>query len=152
LAYNSSFTGVYTDKKMNSQCVFIAPSIYSDSKRQINYAKDTEGVTIRPYSIHEFVNYLSSSTALYYNMTNTLADYPQIQQFVIEYLEMVGVSTIHKLSMECILKFGEQYPEWNIRDWYNLLLPYIQGQTKRYNLSYQQEFNCRMVADGIHQS
>lgn len=134
--------------KINSQCVFVAPSIYSDSKRQINYAKDAEGVTIRAYSIREFVNYLSSSTALYFNMTNSLADYPKILQFVVEYLEMVGVSTIHKLSMECILKFGEQYPEWNIRDWYNLLLPYVQNQTKRYNLSYKQEFEYGMVAVG----
>lgn len=135
---------------INSQCVFIAPTIYTDSKKQIDYAKKCEGVVIRPYSIHEFVNYLAKSTMLFFNTVTSLSDYPDILNFVVGYLEMVGVSTIHKLSMECILKFGELYPEWNIRDWYNILLPYVQKQTKCYKLSYHQEFNYHMVADGRH--
>ena len=49
----------------NSQCVFIAPSIFSDSQMQINYVRDTEGHVIRPYNIPDFIEYLESSENLY---------------------------------------------------------------------------------------
>lgn len=49
----------------NSQCVFIAPSIFSDSQMQINYVRDKEGHIIRPYQISDFIEYLESSTTLY---------------------------------------------------------------------------------------
>ena len=48
-----------------SQCVFIAPSIFTDSIRQINYVKLQEGKTIRPYKIVDFVSYLDNTTQLY---------------------------------------------------------------------------------------
>lgn len=52
-------------KAQASQCVFIAPSIFSDSYDQINWVKDRKFLMIRPYRIAEFVTYLESSTVLY---------------------------------------------------------------------------------------
>lgn len=49
----------------NSQCVFIAPSIFSDSQKQINYVRDIDGDVIRPYMIPDFIEYLETSTTLY---------------------------------------------------------------------------------------
>lgn len=49
----------------NSQCVFIAPSIFRDSHRQIGYSRDVEGQIIRPYPIVDFIQYLETATALY---------------------------------------------------------------------------------------
>lgn len=49
----------------NSQCVFIAPSIFIDSQMQINYVRDTEGHVIRPYKIPDFIEYLETSATLY---------------------------------------------------------------------------------------
>ena len=51
--------------QLPSQCVFVAPTIFSDTLRQINYVKHQEGKTIRPYKIDEFVSYLESASRLY---------------------------------------------------------------------------------------
>lgn len=57
------FKGKYEAE--DSQCVFIAPTIFADSHRQIRFVKTEDNLTIRPYKITEFVNYLESSTVLY---------------------------------------------------------------------------------------
>lgn len=48
-----------------SQCVFVAPTIFTDSYDQIDWVKDRKKLTIRPYKIAEFVSYLESSATLY---------------------------------------------------------------------------------------
>lgn len=54
-------------KHHQAQCVFIAPSIFSDSLRQIQFVSfQSKGEReIRPYSINEFVNFLETSQNLY---------------------------------------------------------------------------------------
>ena len=49
----------------NSQCVFVAPSIFTDSQMQIKYVLDTEGQVIRSYNIPDFIEYLETSATLY---------------------------------------------------------------------------------------
>lgn len=49
----------------NSMCYFIAPSIFSDSLRQISYVKDNENLFICPKTIEEFVSYLEKAPVLY---------------------------------------------------------------------------------------
>ena len=49
----------------DSQCVFVAPSIFEDTKNQIDWAKDRKQIVIRPYKIVDFINYLDSATTLY---------------------------------------------------------------------------------------
>ena len=48
-----------------SMCHFIAPSIFEDSIRQIEYIKYTSGLNIKARSIDEFVDYLETSNKLY---------------------------------------------------------------------------------------
>ena len=50
---------------INSQCIFIAPSIFKDSERQINWLKSEENLTIRPYRIDDFIIFLESNTKLF---------------------------------------------------------------------------------------
>ena len=57
------FKGKY--EANDSQCVFVAPSIFADSHDQIHWVKDRKDLTIRPYKITEFVNYLEASGVLY---------------------------------------------------------------------------------------
>lgn len=47
-----------------SECIFIAPTIFSDSKQQIDYVKDKENELIRPYIIEEFIKLLENSQSL----------------------------------------------------------------------------------------
>ncbi len=49
----------------NSMCHFIAPTIFADSHRQIEYVKHTSGFDIKARSIDEFVEYLESNDSLY---------------------------------------------------------------------------------------
>ena len=54
-------------KEIKAQCVFVAPSIYNDSVRQIQFISfETKGEKkIRPYTIKEFVDYLEKTRYLY---------------------------------------------------------------------------------------
>ena len=49
----------------NSICYFIAPSIYSDSKKQIHYLKYEYNLTIKAVTIEEFLDYLEDNKLLY---------------------------------------------------------------------------------------
>jgi hypothetical protein len=57
-----AFQNKYT---LTSQCIFIAPSIYKDSERQIKWVKSEENLTIRPYKIEDFISYLETEKRLY---------------------------------------------------------------------------------------
>ena len=48
-----------------SQCIFTAPSIYPDSKRQIDFVKFSNKLTIRDYPIDEFSAFLENEKQLY---------------------------------------------------------------------------------------
>ncbi len=51
-----------------SQCVLIAPSIFNDTVRQIEFVKFTSDLLIRPYKIEDFVGYLEGTQTLYKQM------------------------------------------------------------------------------------
>lgn len=48
-----------------AQTVFVAPSIFNDSKRQIEFVLATSKLQIRPYRISDFIDYLENSQTLY---------------------------------------------------------------------------------------
>lgn len=48
-----------------AQCIFIAPTVYSDSKRQIDFVKSTNSLTIRDYTIDSWSEYLENVKTLY---------------------------------------------------------------------------------------
>ena len=52
-------------KNLQSQAIFIAPSIYNDSKRQIEFVEYDTGKIIRPYSIGDFLKFLDNTKTLY---------------------------------------------------------------------------------------
>lgn len=55
----------FSDKVENAMCYFVAPSIFIDSIKQINYVKKEENLFICPKTITEFLNYLENSNGLY---------------------------------------------------------------------------------------
>lgn len=48
-----------------SQCIFVAPTIFCDTTRQIEFVKFSKNLLIRPYRIDDFLSFLESSTTLY---------------------------------------------------------------------------------------
>ena len=55
----------FKKKAKNSMCYFIAPSIFSDSVKQIEYVKQTENLFISPKTIEEFLEHLENNKILY---------------------------------------------------------------------------------------
>ncbi len=55
----------FQNKSANSQAIFIAPSIFNDSQRQIDYVKFSTQKTIRPYTIEAFIQFLNKTASLY---------------------------------------------------------------------------------------
>lgn len=51
-------------KAKNSMCYFIAPSIFSDSIKQINYVRQTDNLFISPKTIEEFLGHLENNEVL----------------------------------------------------------------------------------------
>ena len=54
-----------TEHNIPSQCIFIAPSIFTDSKDQIEWVKDRKNLIIRDYAIADWTNYLEKEKTLY---------------------------------------------------------------------------------------
>lgn len=52
----------------NSMCYFIAPSIFTDSLKQIAFVKNEDNLFISPWTIKEFLKYIESRNILYYKM------------------------------------------------------------------------------------
>lgn len=50
---------------VDSQCIFVAPSIFADTKDQIDWTKERKQLVIRPYKLVDFIKYLDSATTLY---------------------------------------------------------------------------------------
>lgn len=51
--------------QLDSQCVFIAPSIFNDTERQIKFVKADKGLIIRPYKVKDFIGFLETHNFLY---------------------------------------------------------------------------------------
>lgn len=49
----------------NSICYFVAPSIFVDSRNQIDYVKDKQGLHIYPKDIKEFLEHLNTNKSFY---------------------------------------------------------------------------------------
>lgn len=52
-------------ENINAQAIFIAPSIYHDSQRQIDYVKFSSNRIIRPLPIDKFIQFLNDTSTLY---------------------------------------------------------------------------------------
>jgi len=57
----------FSKKSKNSMCYFIAPSIFIDSERQIEFIREKESLLIYPKTIERFIEHLESTFNLYYN-------------------------------------------------------------------------------------
>lgn len=55
----------FSKKAKNSMCYFVAPTIFSDSMKQIKYVKQTENLFIFPKTIEEFLEHLENNKVLY---------------------------------------------------------------------------------------
>ncbi|MEK6647516.1 MAG: AlwI family type II restriction endonuclease [Candidatus Firestonebacteria bacterium] len=55
----------FSKNSKNSMCYFVAPSIFKDSKRQIEYVKEKDKLYILPKTIEEFLEHIDKREILY---------------------------------------------------------------------------------------
>lgn len=133
--------------QLPSQCVFVAPSIFSDTRKQIDYTKKEDNQIIRPYSISQFIRYLGDATSLWHQETDDLSRFPKIHDFVMASLALGGSTSAKSLISACLLEFAESYPNWSLRDWQKLLWPFVRNYTCKYDIGMDEVFDSRMAAE-----
>lgn len=123
-------------KHQKSQCIFVAPSIYSDSERQIQFIIfNSKGKKkIRPYDIEHLLNYLERNPSLYEYKISSLFDSPEMVELanlVMTERKGIDILTLTRMLQD---KFGENYASMKIGDWYHVVKNYIERQTMRYDI------------------
>lgn len=123
-------------KRQKSQCIFVAPSIYSDSQRQIQFITfNSKGEKkIRPYDIEHLLLFLERSPSLYEYSISSLFDAPQLALRADMLMQTNNGIDILSLSRELQDLYGEQYGSMNAKDWYGVSRDYVERQTMRYNI------------------
>ena len=138
-------------KRQKSQCIFVAPSIYSDSQRQIQFITfNSKGEKkIRPYDIEHLLLFLERSPSLYEYSISSLFDAPQLALLADELMKERNGIDILTLSRELQDNFSLEYASMSPRDWYNVTRNYIERQTLRYDIRDDEPVSWRMAADPL---
>ena len=123
-------------KRQKSQCIFVAPSIYSDSQRQIQFITfNSKGEKkIRPYDIVHLLLFLERSPSLYEYSVTSLFDIPQLAMKADVLMQTNNGIDILSLSRQLQEVFGEQYGSMSAKDWYGVTRDYVERQTMRYDI------------------
>lgn len=123
-------------KRQKSQCIFVAPSIYSDSQRQIQFITfNSKGEKkIRPYDIEHLLIFLERSPSLYEYSVTSLFDIPQLAKKADVLMQANKGIDILSLSRQLQEVFGEQYGSMSAKDWYGVTRDYVERQTMRYDI------------------
>ena len=120
-------------KHQKSQCIFVAPSIYSDSERQIQFITfNSKGEKkIRPYDIEHLLAYLESSPSLFEYTIASIFDAPRLVKRADELMHEKNGIDILTLSRELQESFGQEYGSMSVRQWYVITRDYVERQTMR---------------------
>ena len=136
-------------KKQASQCIFIAPSIFADSKRQIQFVEFSSNgeKKIRPYDIGELIEYLERSNSLYEYSISKLEESHKMREFADRLMSRNGGISILRLSRFLQDEFGEKYGSMGIREWYNISRDYVMRHTYRNNIQDDENVTWMIAAD-----
>ena len=136
-------------KEFDAQCVFVAPDIYSDSKKQIEYVFfSSQGEKrIRPYAIVDLISYLERTPVLYDNSLSSLWREPEVANFVDSLVAMHNGNNILSIITECIKKFGEEYECMEMSDWNRVIRNYIVEKTHQYDIGDNTPIYYSMAAE-----
>lgn len=114
-------------KRQESQCIFVAPQIYVDSKKQIKFVEsDSRGTkVIRPYAIEELIMLLENTTELYDNSLHSVKQSIEITKFIdFMYFEQ-NIQDTFEIVKKCMMMFGDKYINMELSDWFHLVSEYL---------------------------
>lgn len=123
-------------KNYEAQCIFVAPAIYPDSEKQIQFvAYQSQGEKkIRPYAISELIIYLEKSYMLFDNSLTSLNQAPRIRQYVDNVVALRTGKNILAIVGDCINEFGEEYGNMSLSDWHRVVRDYVSHRTMLYDI------------------
>lgn len=136
-------------KECEAQCIFVAPAIYPDSEKQIQFvAFQSQGEKkIRPYAIPELISYLENAYMLFDNSFTSLNQVPRIKRFVDNVVALHTGKDVLAIVAECISEFGEEYGHMKFSNWYSVVRDYVAHRTKRYDISDNEPVYYSMAAE-----
>lgn len=123
-------------KKQDSQCIFVAPTIYTDSLKQIKYVSaDSRGkLKIRPYDIAQLLVFLEQTPSLFEYKISSLFDSPKLVSRADELMHKNNGIAILSLSRKLQEDFRDEYASMGTREWYVVVREYVERQTMRHNI------------------
>jgi hypothetical protein len=137
-----------------SQCIFVAPTIFGDSMRQIEFvAYQSHGQKkIRPYAIEELIGFLENYQCLYDNSPISLTESSMLSNFAD--FQMYQNNGISPLNLTAMLQkeYGEQYPLMDRSKWHKLAKAYISQKTMRYDVPDDEPVTWKMAAEPFQPS
>lgn len=138
-------------KDYEAQCIFVAPAIYPDSERQIQFvAYQSRGEKkIRPYAISELITYLEKSYMLFDNSLTSLNQAPIIRQFIDNIVALRTGKDLLAIIGDCINEFGEEYGNMRLSDWHRVVRDYVSHRTMRYDINDNEPIFYSMAAEPI---
>lgn len=136
-------------RERKAQCIFVAPSIFSDSQRQIEFVTfQSHGKKkIRAFAIDDLIIFLEHTPSLYDYSITQLEDLPKLAGYADSLMATNGGISILTLTRSLQEEFGQEYASMGMREWHNVVRDYVERHTRRYNIPEDEEVQWMMAAE-----
>lgn len=136
-------------RERKAQCIFVAPSIFSDSQRQIEFVTfQSHGKKkIRAFAIDDLIIFLEHTPSLYDYSITQLEDSPKMVDYADNLMSLNGGISILSLSHSLQEEFGQEYASMGARQWHNVVRDYVERHTHRYNIPEEEAVQWLMAAE-----
>ena len=136
-------------RERKAQCIFVAPSIFSDSQRQIEFVTfQSHGKKrIRAFAIDDLIIFLEHTPSLYDYSIAQLEDSPKMADYADNLMEHNGGISIFSLSHSLQEEFGQEYASMSMRQWHNVVRDYVERHTHRCSIPDNEPVVWQMAAE-----
>ena len=136
-------------RERKAQCIFVAPSIFSDSQRQIEFVTfQSHGKKkIRAFAIDDLIIFLEHTPSLYDYSITQLEDSPKMADYADNLMAHNGGISIFSLSNSLQEEFGQEYASMDMRQWHNVVRDYVERHTHRYSIPDDEPVFWQMAAE-----
>lgn len=136
-------------RERKAQCIFVAPSIFSDSRRQIEFVTfQSHGKKKnRAFAIDDLIIFLEHTPSLYDYSITQLEDSPKMADYADNLMAHNGGISIFLLSHSLQEEFGQEYASMDMRQWHNVVRDYVERHTHRYSIPDDELVVWQMAAE-----
>ena len=109
----------------DTEAIFTAPSIYSDSKDQIEWTRTRYKEIIRPFTISQFSQFLETTDHLKQRVLTSIEDDKDVFNLIQNRLHINPHAKVTEITVEVQKKFGEKYSDMLPKAWFDLISSYL---------------------------